>query len=125
MRIDGQLRLHLDRAGEGAEETESGCSVGGGRRDGSDCVKKMTFKEIYAECLCARLLEFVINDLVMVWGGKKQKTARNLCSVSADSNMVSDLFDLKKKNKTNLLNMLFQDETIHYMPQSKYFRVHV
>lgn len=51
MRIDGQLRLHLDHAGKGAEESESGCTVRGGR-DGNDCVKKMTFKEIYAESVC-------------------------------------------------------------------------
>lgn len=48
VRIDGQIRLHLDHAGEGAEASESGCSVRGRRRDGSDCMKKMTFTEIYA-----------------------------------------------------------------------------
>lgn len=49
-RIDGQLRLHLDHAGEGGGGVGSlAASDGAGRRDGSDCRKKMTFKEIYAE----------------------------------------------------------------------------
>lgn len=59
----------------------------------------------------------------------EKQTARNLCSVSADSNIVSDLFRFSKKQDkpvfNRLLNVLFKDETIRYMPQSKYFRVHV
>lgn len=114
------------RKGRG-EESESGCGVGGGRRDGSDCMRKMTFKKYMQSvfvCAAARG-----SDEWFRYCTEKQ-TARNLRSVSADSNIGSDLFGKKKKKNDKpgfyrLLNVLFKYETIHYTPQSKYFSMHV
>lgn len=50
--LTGSSDCILIMLAKGRRSRESGCS-GGGRRDGSDCRKKMTFKEMYAECVHA------------------------------------------------------------------------
>lgn len=50
--LTGSSDCILITPAKGRKSRESGCS-GGGRRDGSDCRKKMTFKEMYAECVHA------------------------------------------------------------------------
>lgn len=63
--LTGSSDCILITPAKGRKSRESGCT-GGGRGDGSDCRKKMTFKEMYAESVCMRLLGSMINDLVIV-----------------------------------------------------------